>query len=269
MEKKDAILTKRVLNNETFENHEEVFASSNENLVELFKNFSVRDKKVLSVLASSDYLFHSYYNGAARVDTFDVNMLTKYYYYLRKWVIEYLGIYYPERLTSRYIRDLLFLVEPKSEDEKKAYNYWNILVNSIPKLKISNLFLNSVFDDGNAIKDIDRLRSLLRGRKFNFRCMDITSDELDINGTYDVILTSNIPEYFCGNVLKINRYKSNLLRLLRPGGIVVSTHFIYSTVSDEEKELLEDDFERQEFPYYRISAISSPLALGYSSTKKR
>ena len=54
----------------------------------LFNRISLKDKRVLSVLASSDFLFSALDDGATIVDTFDINFLTYRYFYLRKWLLE-------------------------------------------------------------------------------------------------------------------------------------------------------------------------------------
>ena len=56
----------------------------------------IRDKNVMTVLASSDQLFTFNSLGAKEVDAFDHNILTIYYYYLRKWSIKYNDQLYPE-----------------------------------------------------------------------------------------------------------------------------------------------------------------------------
>ena len=48
-----------------------------------------------TVLASGDQAFYFYDNGAKKVDLFDINKLSIYYYYLRVWIIKYLGRFYP------------------------------------------------------------------------------------------------------------------------------------------------------------------------------
>ena len=63
-----------------------LYFCSNEPLELLFNNFSVEGKDVLTVLGSSDQLFHTIDRGANSVDTFDRNPYTKYYYYLRSYV---------------------------------------------------------------------------------------------------------------------------------------------------------------------------------------
>ena len=72
-----------------------IYTTSNEQLDAVFRGFDLKDKDILSVLGSSDHVFSEYYLGAKSVTAFDVNELTKYYYYLRKWSLIYRGVDVP------------------------------------------------------------------------------------------------------------------------------------------------------------------------------
>ena len=78
----------------SFDKYGPVYPYSNENLDKLFSCVDVCGKDVLTVASSGDHAFYSYNNGANRVDLFDINILTKYYYYLRMWVIKYFDNFY-------------------------------------------------------------------------------------------------------------------------------------------------------------------------------
>ena len=71
-----------------------LYKNTNEDLTKILKDIDFKDKKVLTVQASSDQLFSSLILGAKEVDTFDANRLTEYYYYLRKWCLEETKKYY-------------------------------------------------------------------------------------------------------------------------------------------------------------------------------
>ena len=58
-----------------------IYTRTNENLNLLLKDIEVKNKKVLTVLASSDQLFYFLLKNAKEVETFDINVLTKYFFY--------------------------------------------------------------------------------------------------------------------------------------------------------------------------------------------
>ena len=69
------VLAKKLLNNETVRDYGKVDFHSNERLKDIFNNVDVKDKRVLTVLASGDHVFYAYDNGAKSVECFDINKL--------------------------------------------------------------------------------------------------------------------------------------------------------------------------------------------------
>ena len=140
----------------TFGKYSSVYPYTNENLDLLFSHLDVSGKNVLSVAASGDQSFYAYHNGASNVDIFDINCLTKYYYYLRIWVIKYFNYFYledfeiskREEYSNKYFEILLSIVEPSTKDEMDAYNYWKRV---LKKCKSNwgdngfNYFLTNIF----------------------------------------------------------------------------------------------------------------------------
>ena len=50
-----------------------LYSRTNEDLKSLFEIIDVRDKNILSVLSSSDYLFSALFKEAGNIETFDIN----------------------------------------------------------------------------------------------------------------------------------------------------------------------------------------------------
>ena len=259
--------TIRLVDGKFCENVDRIYFSSNENLKLLFDNINVKDKDVFCVLASSDQLFYSYYNGAKNVDTYDINKLTLYYYYLRKWVIQYSNCYYPdERLGNEYIYNILSKVKVKSQEEEDAYNYWMIYVRTVFNYMTHKIFFKSSYIDKNRISDVNKIKDIVSDIDLSFRNIDISSDDLNINKKYDVIITSNISEYFFDNVVKINNYRINMNNLLKEDGVIVSSLIFSNYVNSVEKKMFSKEYDIRELPYYRDDW--GVCSSGYCYTKK-
>lgn len=253
--------------------YDSLYTRSNENLDNLFKQFDVSDKKVLTVLSSADQFFFSLLNGAGSVDCFDINRLTQYFYYLRKWNIIYNNEFYlPEKLTGVVINDLLCKVKDniQSENEERAYRYWYEFIRTYPTFMYREMFHTPLRWRQYDI-DMDLLKDRITTNDLNFRCMDLC--DRTYNNNYDIIITSNISEYFSDDYELLSSYKSNLLNLIGDGGSIISSHMMFPTIPSCEANLFFDEFDVCEFPsyydeFYRdISSIKFPL--GYSYTKKR
>ena len=248
-----------------------IYYSSNESLKDLFGSFSVKDKDVLTVLASSDQLFYAYDNGARKVDTFDVNCLTKYYYYLRRWTILYNKQYYPSKNIFHSHKDLYLLldkVECHGKSEEDALYFWKNYLSKVTPIEHELLY----FIDGsrNSMKSTKSLRERLMQEDFTFYNMNLFGD-IDCSRKYDVIITSNILEYAWNSTL-LRKCKDNLKSLLRDGGQIISSHFVfYPGTSNflQELQIFDEDFEYSEFKSYQEPFGKKKYPLGYSYTKKK
>lgn len=230
--------------------YSKLYTSTNEDLECLFKCFSVKDKEVLSVLASSDQLFSAYYHGAKSVNTFDRNKLAKYYYYLRKWLLLYEGRIY---VTSKemyqgnqWLLKLLSLVKCTSADEKKAYQYWNLFVNKIQESLGKRIFLDSYDISRTGIRDISVLINIMKDKKLNFRHQDITGC-IDKSKKYNTIILSNILEYIAFDEKKLINSRDNLYDILGDDGEVICTNLLCTEPSSLVKEVFENKFSYEEF----------------------
>lgn len=234
--------------------HDKVYFCSNENISTILDVFDVRDKNVLSVLASSDQMFQLYSHGARQVDLFDINKLTIYYYYLRKWSLQYLNrVSPPKGFDKNYIYELLKCASIKSPREKDAFDYW---IKVLKFDNISKIFRRFFMPYKNALSNIELVKSKLNNN-FNFYNIDISSDCSQINKKYDVIYVSNIGDWITHKEDMI-RYRDNLLRLLKRDGIVIS-----SLLSPEHDiNYLEEDILTEKF------LLSNEMSYGYSYVKR-
>ena len=210
-------------------NYDRVYYSSNENLDGLFKNVDMKDKKVLTVQASSDQLFHISSKKPASIETFDMNRLTKFYYYLRKWYILYEDEFYFNVYNTENIYELLQKVIPTNEEEYDAYLYWIKFVKTIPKFFIKDLYFISSNPHKNEIHDLRRLKDFLVDYKLRFNGMDITKERLDKK--YDTIVISNILEYYDEDLGRITDIRNNLCRMLNDDGEVIASNLMNDYIS--------------------------------------
>jgi len=255
---------------ECYNNYSKIYYGSNESLKDLFKCFSLEGKDVLTVLSSSDHLFFAYQNGAFNVDAFDINYLTKYYHYLRRWNILYENRFYPSKnifCNHKYIYKLLDKVKCEENQEEEALLFWEHYLSRVTPSQHKNLYSMEYYD--NSIKNLKKLKEELKKRRFTFYNFDLFTS-VSCSKKYDVIITSNILEY-AWNSLKLENSYYNLKKLLKPGGQIIGSHFVFFPNSENfvrEKELYENSFEYHEFSnYYEEGHRSYPL--GYSYTKKR
>lgn len=229
-----------------------IYYFSNEKVEKMIDSVDVSNKKVLTVLGSGDQAFHLYNKGACRVDLFDKNKLTIYYYYLRRWTILFLDIYYPTisdlvfRFDINLIKKIIKNVVPRNDEESKALDYWNLFVDKFTDENIADLFHLPEYESelkNNNISNIDIIKKRLINDNFNFYNKDF-SWNVDMDQKYDIIYISNIPEwiYYKMGGVHLEIFKYNLLKLLNENGIVLGTNLTLKEPNEAMRRIFRDNF---------------------------
>jgi hypothetical protein len=237
--------TKDILFNNNYLSFDKVYYSSNEDLDSLFHTFFVEDKKVLTVLASSDQLFHLYQKSPKSVDTFDINGLTKYYYYLRKWSILYCDEYYPDVFTHKNIMKIISKVKPNDSEEQEVLDYWLQYICTFYSYMTRDLFYKNGGVYKNQISCLEKLKEELLQQKFHFEQFDISKEQ--VKEKYDKIVVSNILEYYYFKHNEMQQIRDHLYDMLEDDGEVLVSYYTCSRPSPAER-----DFFREEFDYRMI-----------------
>lgn len=247
--------------------HNRIYFGANEDLKKIFSNFQLCDKDVLSVVGSGDQAFHLYNLGVSKLNLFDINVLSYYYFYLRMWVIKYMGSYYPEfNFNKKYVLDILKHVSPISEEEKYIYDYWLRYSNELLDLYSSDrLFIGDDKDliSSNDISDTSEIIRRIEISSFSFYRANIATND-EIEGKYDFIYISNIPDYV-NTMDGVVLFRDNLYKLLKDDGIVCCS----SVIKGKEISLVQEVVFEELFDYSSLVDKSDGIMYGYCYTKKK
>ncbi len=229
-----------VINNES---NNYIYSRTNENLEFIFQNEKVANKEVLSVLASSDQYFSFLLAGCKCIDSFDVNPLTEYYYYLRKWCLEkknILDVYY---CSNEVLLDVLKEVKPKDEQEQMAQYFWKTLLVRHDDLCQKILYPQNACLCGRTSfeKEIEKLKvkQCLQENELSFKQINFFQPIENIDKKYDVIYLSNILDW-AGTEKCVEMVNWNLINLLNEQGLVICTTF--NPAYCIEKKAFQDNF---------------------------
>lgn len=244
-----------------------VYRSTNEHLNEILSHYSLKDKSVLSVVASSDQVFSSYYLGASEVDTFDSNIFAYFYFFLKKWNLMHNGRSYIP--ASNY--DLIQSLEEhnNSDIELFIYEFWRKVFESLREpLYYSEFFYRDSMDrtlpyDG----DEEVMAKIISDKIPHYEPLNLFK-KFKLDKKYDVVILSNILEYMYDEEdPRLEKIVSdNLYNLVNDDGIIISSNILDCDYSGNP--IFEDRFTYEEGPVgnYIYYKHNGPLCYTY---KKR
>ena len=241
--KRDYLASRIISFGKEIDGYDRICYKINEDFESSLKNLVVCNKAVFTVLASSDQIFSFNYLGA-KTDSFDINPLTLYYYYYRRWSILYGDSLYPDELLRREnftIGLILDKVKPKTEEEKNALLFWRRHTNN--KTDFNNLFFYTDSVGRSAFDEREDLLSAVK-KAPNFHHIDLFKPVL-LDKKYDFIYISNIAEWARSDPKKLRTLRDNLAALSNNDGMVICTNIIHR--NDEnirtERDIFGDIFD--------------------------
>ncbi len=249
---KDYLASRIIMSGKSVDGYDRVYYKINEDMIDEFLSIDFSDKDVLSVLASSDQVLMFRALDAKRVDTFDFNRLTMYYYFLRKWSIKYMNSLYPI-LDNSWISTLLSKVKASSENEERALLFFK------KHLKNRSDFNNFFYDIVSQPKGASLFTNAKMAKDFvdnDFTFFNLNLFEKDndlISNKYDYIYISNILDWARNNEEKMKIAKENLVSYLKENGLIICSNLVNRDMSSlsVERRVFEEGFEFREFPNSR------------------
>jgi len=238
---KDYYKSRVIAQGKQVEGYDKVYYETTEDLTPLLA-LDFQDKKVLSVLASSDPVFTARLLEAKRVDSFDKNRLTLYYYFLRKWSIKYMHELLPNIFSVKWMWTCIKSVKPNSPMEHHALMYF--LNHLKERTNIENLFYDiDKQPEGQVIyEDVEDLLPTI-DHKLSFYNFDLF-EPIPEYKHYDSAIILNVLDWARNDRTKLERARDNLKVLLNPNGEVYCSNIVTRDLSMEE-EIFSSAFEKE------------------------
>ena len=239
---KDYLVSRLITMDKQVDGYNKVYYQANENLID-YLDTDFEGKDVLSVQASSDQVFTARFLDAKRVDSFDYNRLTLYYYYLRVWAIKYANELYPLVLGgNRWLNHLLQMVKPQNEQELMALQFFRLHLKD--RTDLSKLFFDiDAQPQGKTLyTKPEELKDCISS-DLTFHHLDLFK-QFELDTTYDILLISNILEWARGDEKKLKIAHDNLNRLLRPNGTIICSNLINRDIKKEQEIFKDYEFNK-------------------------
>ena len=191
-----------------FANHTPVYEYTTEDIGNSIGTYTSKDR-VLTVLSSGDHIFNYIVRGAENIEAFDLNVITKYYYKLKRAIIEKLPYDdFLKEVGNIVPYGLIHLDELNIDQE--TYEFWNFYRNNQPEERYERALLK-VFPVGSKRYNLyfnsdsyKRLQEVLRsGIEVPFHNSDTLNlhksiegqfTEMNLSSIYSLIPKKDIPK---------------------------------------------------------------------------
>lgn len=129
-----------------FSDHTPVYEYTTEDIGNSIGNYTYNDR-ILTVLSSGDHVFNYILRGAENIEAFDLNVITKYYYKLKRAIIEKLPFEEFLKETSNLVPYGLAHLDELNLDEE-TYTFWSFYRDNQPEDRYERAILK-VFPSGS------------------------------------------------------------------------------------------------------------------------
>lgn len=232
----DLIIAKKIIDSGyiMLTTHSSLYMFTTENIKGIINKIDFNNKEIFTVCSSSDHLFNFLLEGANNIKTFDINIFTEYFFYLKRAAIlnltyaEFLDFFFLKYTNKRKVfsKDTYNIIK-KDIPEGKIRYFWDNLFSSYPSLKLynSNLFIKSkpslktiIFCNKylNNENNYNNLKKILKDyNRLEFYHVNIFDDIPKLGGKVDFIYLSNIFDYLAANnkIEYLNKIKELVLKL--------------------------------------------------------
>lgn len=226
----------------SFGNFDPSYLWTNEDM-KLYPKENLKEKNILTITSSGDHALNVILNGGSMIDSFDVNIFSKYVSALKIAMIKKYGYYdffkrmdWIENMESLNFNSKENIIdsirEYLSHDE---YLFWS----TFEYLRINNkVNFNDVINVYGSLKknaytdafSYNKLKRNLKKAKITYYDSDIMDIEKSVNKKYDRVFLSNVLEYVLASngPRFVNNYNDAMIKLdkiLLPSSIIYGYDF--------------------------------------------
>ncbi len=263
------------MNNELYlRGYHPIYLFTNENVTGIMNNIDLSNKRILLPQASGDQVFDFLLESNANITTFDINILSYYFFELKKAAII--------SLTRDEFIDFFCITKIDFKNNffnLKTYNkirvnlpieirkYWDIIFKSYSgrKIKNSSFCRNNYYSKEVIIsinpylkeENYNKLKKLLKDFEPEFINCDIRNLYLYLNSEYDFIYFSNILstcyKQTHNQIELVNKILNSINSNISKNG-VVGLLYLYNYLAEENIESKEDLYNYN----FRNNFLSNP-----------
>ena len=199
--------------------------------------------RALTILSGGDQVFNLIASGVYEIDAFDSNKLTYFVYHLRKAMINILSFQDFKKANLIFTSQsydlsghLDILEKVKLHLPLEVYEYFRKMLEfskNNPLVNFESLYYKASdrdFSRNNYLVSEDayiKLQKSIKDAKVNIAFADALTFSQELSSTYDIILLSNIADYFSYanpefGLKEFKEFMACYMKILNPGGILIN-----------------------------------------------
>lgn len=265
-------------------NYASIYLFATENISGFTSKLPFSNKKILTVCSSGDQTFNLIFNDALEIDLFDINIFSKYYFELKKAAInslereEFFDFFFNKPFKNNVFNFEIYLkIRDYILDDKIRY-FWDYLFCHYKGIDLyySNLFhkincsKNTIIEYNDYLankENYNKLKFLLKDKKFNFYNFDLFKNEIPNKNKYDFVYLSNIFDYLnIGNEVKYTSKIKEIIDNIRNNNLthngIITVSYLYLYLDDTwyieeglKSELFRNIYFNDDYEYIQFSGF--------------
>lgn len=199
--------------------------------------------RALTILSGGDQVFNLIYCGVKEIDAFDSNQLTYFVYHLRRAMLNILSFQDFKKANliftsspNNFSSHIDILEKVKHNLPEEVYEYFRKMIefsDGNPMVNFESLYYGITdkdFTRNNYLVSEDayqKLKKSLNDTEVNITFTDALTLPTKLSKTYDIILLSNIADYFSKSnpnfgLQEFKKFIASYLNLLNPDGVLIN-----------------------------------------------
>lgn len=259
-----------------FKDYDSVYFVTSESIKDYLEAHEFLKNRALTILSGGDQVFNLIASGVYEIDAFDSNKLTYFVYYLRKAMLNTFSFQDFKRTNviftsacNDFSNHLDILEEVKLHLPEEVYEYYRKMIEfskNNPMVNFESLYYTASeieFSRNNYLVSEDTYKALQKSvndANVNITFTDALTFSEELTSTYDIILLSNIADYFTYSkpefgLKEFKKFITSYMKILNPNGILI--HYLYNI--NQQNPIRNLPITKEDLGLNNIYPVTTPI----------
>lgn len=259
-----------------FKDYDSAYFVTSECIKDYLKAHEFLKNRALTILSGGDQIFNLIASGVYEIDAFDSNKLTYFVYYLRKAMLKAFSFQNFKRANviftsacNDFSNHLDILEEVKHHLPEEVYEYFRKMIEfskNNPMVNFESLYYTASdieFSRNNYLVNEDAYKALqksINDSNVNITFADGLTFAEELSSTYDIILLSNIADYFSYanpefGLKEFKTFIKSYMKILNHDGILIN--YLYNI--NEQNPIRKLPITKEDLGTNNIYPVTTPI----------